>query len=470
MPVTHPNIDLLIQFPERYNKTPAWHPDIETTFMWIRSEYRPGTYLGLVLAALFALAVAARAFRWAQRACSDEYVTAEDKNAVVELEMATKDSVDHVGHDSAEAMANGAVVNIDASAPTEDEKSGPRQRRGHLKQLEATEEAQEYELPPPRDIHRQLSNRLNAEHKQELYDYQPQYSRSMHVRDGPLERFFTKGKDVTRLQRMWMVLRTRRCPCSHYTWLEALLMFCYVVLNLACIAVVSQPGGGGPDWARGFGSLAAANSMVLIVPATRNSVLTWFLKVPFDHIILYHRAIGRIALACVALHLVLFLDKLPDEASTPVYYNGLIAAGFGFVILVTTFDFVRRRFFNLFFFSHYSFIFYFYFAYIHFRETHVFILIGVGLYALDRVLRMLWGLCPRRTLVFRAKGEDLAQVRFAKNPLTAMLGMHSVGFLHVCVCWMFSDSRVSGRPILLHQFPVDFSYGVASVQRVVGPS
>ena len=53
---------------------------------------------------------------------------------------------------------------------------------------------------------------------------------------------------------------------------------------------------------RGLGSLAAANTMFLVLPATRNNILTWFLGLAFDHIVLHHRFLGRVTIFVSVLH------------------------------------------------------------------------------------------------------------------------------------------------------------------------
>jgi ferredoxin-NADP reductase len=106
---------------------------------------------------------------------------------------------------------------------------------------------------------------------------------------------------------------------------------------------------------------------------------------------------------------------------------GFLAGLFGLIIFSTSLDYCRRKRFNIFFWSHYSFVGYFAFAYLHMPEARTFLLIGASLYAFDRFLRMLWTLVPRKMIIFRNKGDSIAQVRFPKNPITSMLGLHKVG-------------------------------------------
>eukprot|EP00041_Stephanoeca_diplocostata_P006252 m.78999 g.78999 ORF g.78999 m.78999 type:complete len:290 (-) comp16261_c0_seq2:420-1289(-) len=46
---------------------------------------------------------------------------------------------------------------------------------------------------------------------------------------------------------------------------------------------------------------------------------------------------------------------------------------------------------------------------------------------LDKALRFVWTLLPKRTLLFGNHGDGIAQVRFPKNPIAKFVGKHRVG-------------------------------------------
>jgi predicted ferric reductase len=73
---------------------------------------------------------------------------------------------------------------------------------------------------------------------------------------------------------------------------------------------------------RGWGSLAACNTMLLIIPATRNSILTWFLGLPFDHVVIYHRWLARFTLLCVLIHFCFYLVRFFSHGSEWIYLTG----------------------------------------------------------------------------------------------------------------------------------------------------
>lgn len=96
-------------------------------------------------------------------------------------------------------------------------------------------------------------------------------------------------------------------------------------------------------------------------------------------------------------------------------------------IAVTTTDYMRRQHFNVFFWTHYLFVGFFVFGYVHVPEGQPFLLAAIAIYLLDKVLRVIWSALPKRTLMYRNRGERTAQVRWPKNPLTRLMGKHKVG-------------------------------------------
>lgn len=56
-----------------------------------------------------------------------------------------------------------------------------------------------------------------------------------------------------------------------------------------------------------LGTLIAANAMLATIPATRNSLLVFFFRVPFDKTIMYHRWMGRLVAILATTHFVGYL-------------------------------------------------------------------------------------------------------------------------------------------------------------------
>ena len=122
---------------------------------------------------------------------------------------------------------------------------------------------------------------------------------------------------------------------------------------------------------------------------------------------LYHRFLGRVTITLALLHGAFYIPN-----NSGAYINGMCSAALvcGLIIVCTSFDYIRRKMFNLFFFAHYAFIGFFVFAYLHVYQSRPFLLAGIIFYALDKFLRAVWTLLPRQTLLFRNRGDGIAQV------------------------------------------------------------
>ena len=287
--------------------------------------------------------------------------------------------------------------------------------------------------PPRRDKMIYESEALHKQHKgPDLYDYEREHVLSNVPPEGnvPLHGGGGGGgaggltEKRTKLSHTIMSLLTNyRIPKTQKTLGNGLFFALYLAIHALCL-LASAADDGSIDFGRGFGSLAAANSAILVIPATRNSILTWILGLPFDHVVVYHRFCGRCAILCGVIHFFFFIK---EKSNMMIYGTGLGALLFGCVIAVTSIDRMRRKHFEIFFWSHYSFVGYYTLAFLHVKECRPFLLVGFALYGFDRFLRILWTWIPRHTLVFQNKGDGVAQVRFRKNPLTELLGLHGVG-------------------------------------------
>lgn len=220
-----------------------------------------------------------------------------------------------------------------------------------------------------------------------------------------------------------------RIPGTQWSFAEAFVVLTYVTLNFWCVYLsdltLSFPLND-RTWARPFGSLTAANFLFVVLPATRNNILTWLFSLPFDHVILYHRMLARWALVTAVVHMLMYM---PIQWNHPTWTSGLVCVILAAVILGTSIDTFRRKHFNFFFAAHFLFIPFFIFMFMHTPMAQPFVWASIGLYALDRILREVWAgsFFPRRALLFAAKGDGLAVVRCVKNPITEAFGMHKVG-------------------------------------------
>lgn len=176
------------------------------------------------------------------------------------------------------------------------------------------------------------------------------------------------------------------------------------------------------SWSLGpsLGYLAVANSLLVAIPATRNSVLTVFLGVPFEKTIQLHRWIGRSIPILVIGHLLVYLDvwksfEVTEQALRVRENQYGIAAGvcLGFIFF-SSLDYIRRAHFQVFYLSHFAFIAFYILAYSHTYAMGPYALAAVVFYGLDRVIRLLWGSIPRTTTLVQTLSPDLIKVRWDK--------------------------------------------------------
>lgn len=186
------------------------------------------------------------------------------------------------------------------------------------------------------------------------------------------------------------------------------MLTCVVLILMVCVSVycmlMSDLYTG-----RAWGSLAAANTLLLVVPAARNSILAMGLGMPFDQVVVFHRFFGRFAVLCVLIHALYYVFAY--NRSPWIYMTGMGGLACGVVIYITSMNYVRRQFFNIFYWSHYSFVLYLILAWNHVPQTKPFIMMAVILYGADKALRWLWMWWPRKTTVFRLKIDNVVQVR-----------------------------------------------------------
>jgi NADPH oxidase len=225
-----------------------------------------------------------------------------------------------------------------------------------------------------------------------------------------------------------------RVPGTQWAIGEAVVVCSYIALNFWCVWLgnlnytfnITDR-----TWARALGSLTAANFLFVVLPATRNNIVTWLFGLPFDHVILYHRMLARWAVLTAVAHMFMYL---PIQWNINTWITGLVCLILAIIILATSIDTFRRKHFNFFFFCHFLFIPFFVAMWYHTPLAQPFVIAAIALYGLDRILREVWSGCfSHRALLFGSKGTGLAMVRCKKSPITNALDMHKTGqYFFVC--------------------------------------
>eukprot|EP01119_Soliformovum_irregulare_P018413 TRINITY_DN5635_c0_g1_i1.p1 TRINITY_DN5635_c0_g1~~TRINITY_DN5635_c0_g1_i1.p1 ORF type:complete len:913 (+),score=232.87 TRINITY_DN5635_c0_g1_i1:47-2785(+) len=222
----------------------------------------------------------------------------------------------------------------------------------------------------------------------------------------------------------WRALRNIRVPRSHIQ-LEFILIFSiYIIINFCCFII------GLPLYHKSIGTLIAANAMLLVIPASRNSVISWLTGMAFDRTILYHRWLGRFTVCLTTIHVIMVLTKYydaPDVLTSRYNTFGWTGWAFSLFILGTSIDPIRRKFYEIFHLVHYAFIGFFVFGCLHNPKFVPFTIAACCLYLFDKILRILWGAAPKKTLKFHYKEGDIVQVQFPKGFLPRLFKMHRVG-------------------------------------------
>lgn len=202
-------------------------------------------------------------------------------------------------------------------------------------------------------------------------------------------------------------------------------IFCLLYIMVNAAAVLLSP----YDYNVGYGSLAAGNIVFLVVSAIKNSVFTWFLGMAFDHVIIYHRFIGRVTVMASFIHGCFYFNHLMEFLADRVYKTGFIALMFGIFIAISSLNWIRRKYFNVFYWSHLAFVGFIVCVYLHAPGAQPFVLAAVGSYAVDKLLHMVWTQLPRKTVHIEPAGISgkTTFVRFNKTPLNRLLGRNKVG-------------------------------------------
>lgn len=242
--------------------------------------------------------------------------------------------------------------------------------------------------------------------------------KSEHVRESIL---VYREKKNNELRSRWTKIFGRRAKSDLSTG-EATLCLSYILINVVALLI-------SPTYQLkvGFGSLSAGNTLFLVMTATRNSVITWILGVTFEHVLVYHRFIGRLTVVVSLIHSVFYIDQIIERISDRVTVTGLVSLGCSVIIFLSSLNYFRRKHFNIFFWSHFSFVGFIIGMYLHAPASQPYILASVVCYGVDKLLQMIWTQLPRKTIIFEKVGDRTARVKYDRTPLANLLARQKVG-------------------------------------------
>ena len=126
---------------------------------------------------------------------------------------------------------------------------------------------------------------------------------------------------------------------------------------------------------------------------------------------------------------------------TPIVF-GLISWISIVIIIITSYEWFRRKKFELFYYTHFLFFAFLFFgksrnflefsfdtfsAFLHSEDNFPFIIIGLIIYAFDKLFQFIWGSFPSRTLLLKCKDEKsgVIQIQFKKHLMAKYLKVKS---------------------------------------------
>eukprot|EP00742_Colponemidia_sp_Colp-10_P009417 GILJ01010266.1.p1 GENE.GILJ01010266.1~~GILJ01010266.1.p1 ORF type:complete len:799 (-),score=93.67 GILJ01010266.1:147-2372(-) len=223
---------------------------------------------------------------------------------------------------------------------------------------------------------------------------------------------------------------------------ELFVIFCFIALNgywfahwflddeLAAYRLVERI-------ARVLGHSNELNMALLVLPVTRNSVWFYVFGIPFERAIKYHRWIGATVFVNMTLHLALWwrvwdvAGKWSDCAlafdascgATPsVVWTGELAWLLTVVMAVLSYEWVRRKRFELFYYAHHMYVLVFVFACIHSSGVSrnrgnliKYLMLGAALYVVDRVIRFYRSRCQNAEIISMSKEGEITKLVVRMN-------------------------------------------------------
>ncbi|PRP83649.1 glucooligosaccharide oxidase [Planoprotostelium fungivorum] len=228
-----------------------------------------------------------------------------------------------------------------------------------------------------------------------------------------------------------VALLYRRIPNTEIAIAHCLVFVAYIGINIATL-FYDQPVN-----PKSFGTLIAANAFLVVLPATRNSIVVVLTGIPFDKTVQFHRWVGRLTVAISTIHAIYtFVDwkntglSVTEMVSSDVKnVYGIIAWVSLLVMLISSYEFFRRRFFEVFYTVHFTFIVFFVFGCLHNKRFIAFAISAAAVYLIDRIMRSIYGTIPQRVISATVKDSknSLVQFKFTKNGLARGLGLYTTG-------------------------------------------
>ncbi|TMW60546.1 hypothetical protein Poli38472_000588 [Pythium oligandrum] len=233
------------------------------------------------------------------------------------------------------------------------------------------------------------------------------------------------------------------------SYAESLLILIFLGLNAVWFAAIfgrkmkdleAQGGADGASTFRFVGYTLGFNAFLgfstLILPATRNSFWMIAMGVDYSHAIKYHRWIGFLTIFFVFAHAIPYFNdwfKSPDffanwfpcadcdygssgDRKRLQNFFGVVAFLCLIVMGITSLYAVRRKFYELFYYSHHLFIVVLFSTCIHSSSFVIWMYPGICLYMMHRILARTQGGVPCEVVDMEAIPGEITRLVFRRSP------------------------------------------------------
>lgn len=223
---------------------------------------------------------------------------------------------------------------------------------------------------------------------------------------------------------------------SFYIVLFTWITFCYVFFNWYADPHVKWLGSAVSErWGRCLGQTALFPMGVMILPVSRNSVWSSVLNYPGEQMLKFHKWAAGMFLVLSFGHLFAFmgvfasLGELPaamivspntyrSQDSTIGMMSGVVVFIVIPVFCVGTMNIIRRRYFEVFYFTHFASGILFLAIIWHSDFAWMYLVPGLTLYLVDMMIRFNKQTLPIRVMGLKALEDDITEITFAvlSNP------------------------------------------------------
>lgn len=172
---------------------------------------------------------------------------------------------------------------------------------------------------------------------------------------------------------------------------------------------------------RAFGAISAFSVFFAALPTSRRGIMKLFFGIPYERMIKYHRWAARWLSLMMLIHAIPYLANYPDVLSTsernevvPVF--GLISMILFYFVGLTAINPIRRAFFELFKYAHFTVLLAAIFTILHKKSNAIYVVIPFALWFIDVILRFVTERKVEVTSLRLVAGEEIVELVVQMSP------------------------------------------------------